>query len=103
MKKKSALPVTLSVHRNTVENRAKRERAVYAQKRVETIMRENDVRAYAFVAIGANGKMYSTWDTGAILPQWAFPATVAYALQRDLEDHGVEEDWKPTLPIRGSE
>jgi hypothetical protein len=91
---------SLSVHRNTIEQRRKRELAKDATKRVEAIIREKDVRAYAFVAIGSDGMMYAVWDTGKILPMWAFPDTMSAALRRDIEESGVVEDWVPPLPVR---
>ena len=94
-------PVSLTVHRNKVESRRKRELASHAKARVEQIIRETDIRAFAFVAINAEGKMFATWDTGAIMPMWAFPAMIGEALRRDMEDVGVSEDWKPNLTVRG--
>lgn len=94
--------VSLSVHKNTVERRRKRELAKDVQGQVEALIREADVRAFAFVAIDANGKAHARWDTGAILPMWAFPATVMEVLKLDMEQSGADEDWKPNLTVKGS-
>lgn len=91
----------LSVHRNKVESRRKRELAKELQSRTEAMVRENDIRAYAVVGIASNGKAYAIWDTGAILPMWAFADTFATTLRRDIEDSGVEEDWQPNLTLKG--
>lgn len=93
---------SLSAHRNTIERRRKRELARSAVVAVERTIREQDIRAYAFVGISSDGRAFASWDTGAILPQWAFPATVEAALRRDMEESGVEEDWRPALPVKGS-
>lgn len=63
--------VQLSVHRNKLESRRKRALAKELQRDTEKLVRENDIRAYAVVGIGADGKAYALWDTGAILPMWA--------------------------------
>lgn len=97
-----AKPVSLNVHKNTVESRRKRGLAKSATAGVEKIIRDNDVRAYAFVAIAADGRAYCIWDTGAILPMWAFASTVESALTRDIEASGVDEDWRPALTPKGS-
>lgn len=39
----------------------------------------------------------------SILPMWSFPAVVKDMLQRDMEESGIEEDWKPVLPVKVSE
>ena len=91
----------LSVHRNKVEARRKRELAKDLQNRTEALVRENDIRAFAIVGIGADGKGYAFWNTGAILPMWAFADTIATILRRDIENSGVEEDWKPSLTLKG--
>lgn len=62
--------------------------------------RERDIRAYAVVGIDATGRAFTMWDTGAVMPQWGFPETVAAVVRRDMEDAGAEEDWRPNLPVR---
>lgn len=92
---------SLHLHKNTVEGRRKRQLAAAVKADVENIIREQDVRAYAFVAIGADGKAYSTWDTGNILPMWAFADTVATVLKEDIKTAGVDDGWKPNLTLKG--
>lgn len=96
-------PVSLSVHKNTLEGRRKRELAKDMRGQVESIIRECDVRAYAFVAIDANGGAHCRFDTGAFLPLWGFPSTVAAVIQREIENEEIADDWRPSLPIRGTE
>ncbi|MQY48199.1 hypothetical protein GAO09_19370 [Rhizobiales bacterium RZME27] len=93
--------VSLSVHRNKVENRRKRELAKDAKAQVEALIREKDVRAYAFVAIAADGTAYARWDTGAVLPMWAFADTVAHVLREDICQADVADDWRPNLTLKG--
>lgn len=98
----SKKPVSLNVHRNSVEARRKRVLAKELKGRVEAMVRTHDIRAYAVVAIAADGQAHALWDTGAILPMWAFPNTVAYVLQEDIRNSDVEDDWRPTLTAKGS-
>lgn len=93
-------PVSLSVHRNKVESRRKRDRAKDLKRGVEAMVRENDIRAYAVVGIASDGKAYSLWDTGGALPMWAFAGTVEQVLRADIESSGVPDDWRPTLAER---
>lgn len=88
---------SLAVHRNTVEARRKRELAKDLQKRTEKMVRDHDIRAYAVVGIGADGKAYAVWDTGAVLPLWAFADTVSTILRNDIACSKVVDDWRPNL------
>ena len=96
-----AKPVNLTVHKNTVERRRKRELAKTLKSLVDTLTRENDLRAYAIVGIGADGNAYALWDTGDILPMWAFADTVSHVLREDIRSSNVEDGWRPALPGRG--
>lgn len=93
----------LSVHKNTVESRRKRNLAKDIASGAERMVREADIRAYAIVGIGADGKGYARWDTGAILPMWAFADVVAGILRQDLAMSDAAEDWRPNLTLKGSE
>jgi hypothetical protein len=94
--------VSLTVHRNKVENRRKRDLSKTLRSSVEHMVREQDIRAYAVVGIAADGKAYTLWDTGAVLPMWAFADTVAHVLREDIRESGIEDDWRPTLKVGGS-
>lgn len=93
----------LHVHKNKVESRRKRELAKCLQRNVEALVREQDIRAFAVVGINSEGQAFAMCDTGAILPQWAFADTVSNILRRDIEASAVEDDWRPSLTVRGSE
>ena len=90
-------PVSLTVHKNTIERRRKRTMARELATHAERMMRECDLRAYAIIGIGADGKPYAVWDTGAIMPMWAFPETMAAALRASIEQEGIEDDWRPPM------
>lgn len=97
------MAISLSVHKNKVEARRKRELSKFLRSKVENLVREQDLRAYAVVGINANGEAFALWDTGAILPRWAFADTVAAVLRKDIEENSeVDDDWKPALTLSGS-
>ncbi len=92
--------VELSVHKNTIEKRRKRELADSMASAARKMTKDCDIRAYALVGIGSDGEAYTSWDTGSVMPMWAFPSTVAEILKTDIGDaraSGVREDWKPAL------
>lgn len=93
--------VSLTVHKNKVESRRKRRLAQDATRGVEAMIREKDIRAYAFVGIGSDGKAYACWDTGNILPLWAFADTVGTVLKSDIETSNVQDGWVPNLTLKG--
>lgn len=87
--------VNLSVHRNTVEQRAKRQLGSVFRKEVLKVFKDSDIRMYVFVGIDAEGKAHASWDTGGIMPLWAVPGTIFKVLDSDMST--VEDDWKPPL------
>lgn len=89
------MAVRLSVHKNTVARRRKKERATVMSKAAADMCRVHDVRAYAIVGIACDGRAYASWDTGRALPMWAFADTVATVLRKDIETCEVEDDWRP--------
>ena len=97
------MTTSLSVHRNKVEARRKRELAKDLRDRISDLVKEHDIRAYAVVGIAADGKAYALWDTGAVLPMWAFPETIAAMLRRDIEESGVVDDWRPNITLKGTQ
>lgn len=92
-----AKTVSLSVHRNTIQGRRKRDQAREASAVVRDIMRQEDIRAYAFVGISADGKAFAYWDTGAVMPMVAFPDVVRGMLHESIIESGVKEDWRAPL------
>lgn len=92
-----AKTVTLSVHRNTIQGRRKRDQAKEASARVLSVMRQEDIRAYAFVGIAADGNAFAIWDTGGVMPMVAFPEVVRCMLNEDMSLSGVVDDWRAPL------
>lgn len=92
----------LSVHKNTTDKRRKKTVANDITRMGAKLCRDVDVRAYALVAIDAQGNGHSIWDTGSIIPMWGFPETMTAILKRDIEASGVDETWvPPVLPVKG--
>jgi hypothetical protein len=97
------MAISLTVHKNKVEARRKRELSKCLTAQVERLVRNEDIRAFAVVGINAGGKAFALWDTGAVLPRWAFADTVATVLRKDIEDNSeAEDDWRPSLTLKGS-
>lgn len=92
-------PQNLTAHKNTIEARRAKEQRTDVLKAVKSIM-SNDIRAYAFVAIDAEGRAHSTWDTGSIVPLWGFTPMVERILDADITQSDVEDTWKPNLNER---
>lgn len=90
---------SLSVHRNTIERRVRKTVQADMVQSAKS-MGTQDVVAYAFVAIKADGEAITSWDTGSALPVWAFPPTMAEILRKDIQDNDVEETWTPSLQER---
>lgn len=93
---------SLALHKNKVEARRKRELASRLTSQVGALVKEQDIRAYAVVGISAKGEAFALWDTGAILPRWAFADTIAGVLRKDISDCVEEDDWRPNLTLKGS-
>lgn len=94
-----AKKVNLSVHKNKVAARRKRNLADALTRDTAKMIKENDIRAYAVVGIAANGEAHALWDTGNCMPLWAFPSVVGEVLRADVA--GVEDEWRPDLPLKG--
>jgi hypothetical protein len=56
-----------------------------------------NIVAYALIAFSDDGRAFVDWNTGGIMPMWAFPSTVREVLQADIEQSCVEEDFKSPL------
>jgi len=97
--------VNLSVHRNTVEKRQRDTRVRELVRGAEKMARDTDLRAYAVVGIGADGSAHAMWDTGSVVPMWAFADTITHILRRSVESSmgEVAETWRPPLkePLDG--
>lgn len=90
-------PIPLAVHRNTIQGRRKRERAKEASRNVFSVMRQEDIRAYAFVGIGSDGKCFALWDTGGVVPMRVFPGVVKEVLSDDIAQSGLEDDFRASI------
>jgi hypothetical protein len=91
--------VNLTAHKNTLANRQKRDRAKDAGTRVEAMIRENDIRSFAFVGLGSDGRAFTFWDTGGIVPLFGFPETMGAILRIDVDRGGAEENYR--APVTG--
>lgn len=88
---------SLSAHKNTVERRRKKDTAHSIERAARSMAVESDIRAWALVGIASDGSAHAAWDTGGVMPQWAFAATVHEVLRSDIIHADQEEDWRPAL------
>src|SRR5436190_2436808 len=96
------MAVKLNVHRNTVEARRKRTLSKELRNHTAKMVRDNDIRAYAIVGIAADGQAHAIWDTGAVLPIWAFADVVSHILREDIRTSDPVDDWRPVLTPQGT-
>lgn len=91
---KMAKTVNLSLHKSQVERRerkAVRGDMVAAAK----AMPSNDIVAWAIVGITRDGNAHAAWDSGQIMPLWAFAPAISRILQCDTDT--VQDDYKAPL------
>lgn len=88
---------SLTVHKSQIERT--RRKAVREQmvKAATDVASQNNVRAYAIVALTDDGRALAAWDTGQVIPMWAFASTVQAILQSDMEMNLQSEDFRPPL------
>lgn len=86
---------SFSSHKNTLYKRKRKEKIQDLNHAIKTMVGSNDIRAYALVCFDSDGGARIVWDTGSVMPMWAFPSAVKEALSRDVEQSGVDETWKP--------
>lgn len=91
----------LSVHKNTIEKRRRKDIANALTKRLKHHINSRDIRAYAVVLIDSEGGARCDWNTGSIVPMWGFASMINAALVRDIEETDIQETWKPPLRVDG--
>lgn len=91
------VPADLSAHKSQIERR--RRKAVRSEMvgAARDMASRNNVVAYAIVGMSDDGRCFAAWDTGGILPMWAFPATAWEVLRVSMASSGVEDDFKKPL------
>jgi hypothetical protein len=93
----SKKPVSLSLHKSQIER--KRRRCVRAEivHAAKAITSQNNVCAYAVIAMSDDGRCFAQWDTGGVIPLWGFPEAVQVILAEDIAASGVPEDFRKPL------
>lgn len=89
----------LSIHRNTIERRHRKQMQA-EMVRASKAIGDGDVIAYATVAIMSDGNARASWDSGAAVPLWSFADVIAGVLRQDIDHSGLEDDWRPSLQER---
>jgi hypothetical protein len=88
---------SLSAHKSQVERRRRKRVRDEMQKQAKEMASQNNIVAYAIVGLSDDGRAFAAWDTGGVVPMWAMPHTVAELLRADMEQSGVEEDFRKPL------
>jgi hypothetical protein len=63
------------------------------------MIRENDIRSFAFVGLANDGRAFAFWDTGGVVPLFGFPETMGAILRLDVERSSVAEGYM--APVTG--
>jgi hypothetical protein len=83
----------LSVHKSNIEKRERRSVRDQMRKDVEFLTSGGNVVGYAIVAFTSDGRATATFDSGQLMPLWAFPGACEYVVRTEVES-GVEEDFR---------
>ena len=86
----------LSVHKSNIEKRERRAVREQMRKDVESLTAAGSVVGYAMVVFASDGTAIATYETGKIMPLWAFPAACEYVVRNAVEV-GTAEDFKAPL------
>lgn len=76
----------LTAHRNTLRRRKRKEAQQELVKGVRRLATSSDCRAYAVVVFDDNGEARTMWDTGRMIPEWAFPKMIEHVLGADVRN-----------------
>lgn len=91
--------VSLSVHKSNIERQERKLIASDMRLAVDESVRIGNVVAYAIVCFRPDGSAYCAFDSGKIMPLWAFDGACAKVIERCVAD--TEDDWKaPLRPTR---
>ena len=87
----------LSVHKSNIEKRERRAVRDAMRKDVEAMTAAGNVVGYAIVAFATDGTAQAAFDTGNLMPLWAFPGACEYVVRQNVEE--VDEDFR-AKPLR---
>jgi hypothetical protein len=91
------MAASLSVHKNKIEARKRRELQRDMSRSVHEINQARHVKAYAIVTFNDDGSACCDWDTGGIMPMWGFGEAVSEVLRTDLAQRAHHEDYRPKI------
>jgi hypothetical protein len=85
----------LSVHKSNLEKRDLRTIRDHMRKSVEVLTAESDTVAFALVVFDTKGQATAHFDSGGLMPLWAFPGACEYVLKSEVAL--VDEDFQAKL------
>lgn len=92
-------PVSLTAHKSQIERTARKTIRTEMVGAAQAMASDHNILSYAIVGFDDEGRAFAAWDTGKIMPKWAFPAAVFRVLDRDCDM--VEDDYKAPLRRTG--
>ena len=87
--------VSLSVHKSNIERRERAQVRKEMTAAAKNMASKQDIVSYAIVGFDRNGNAFTAWDTGNIMPKWAFPGAIGRVL--DFDTSTVEDDYVAPL------
>lgn len=93
----STKPVSLTAHKSNIERTRRKTVKQDMQATVRNMSNNGNIVAYAIVGLSDDGRAFAGWDTGGLLPMWAFPDTVCNVLRCDIAESEVDEDFRRPL------
>ena len=92
---KTQIAPKLSVHRSNIEKRERRAVRDDMRKQVERMTAQGNIAGYAIITFDTEGNAAAAFDTGKLMPLWAFPGACEYVLKSEVMH--VEEDFRAKL------
>lgn len=93
----SAKPIRLSVHKSNIERTRRKTVREDMRRAAVGMSNSGNIVAYALVAFSDDGRAFASWDTGGVIPMWAAPQTVAGVLRADMDESGIDDDFKKPI------
>ncbi len=83
--------VSLSVHKSNLERRERAQVRSEMTAAAKSMASQQEIVSYAIVGFDRNGRAFAAWDTGRIMPKWAFPGAIGRVL--DFDTSTVDDDY----------
>ena len=89
--------VSFSAHKSQIERSRRKTLRKEMCAAASGINNSANIVSYSIVALSDDGRAFCAWDTGGAVPMWAFPQTMASVIKCDMDESGIDEDYKKPL------